>query len=244
MPTTYLGLLSAAADSGTYTEVHTPGLLGYARVALGTGGSSKFGTASLGNSTNSAGSFVFTPSNGTWTNAASYWGIFNASSGGTLLFYGAIEAYGLPLSLNDTLTIPTNSINFQRDTGSFMNNNYWNIFWNHALGKASYTTGTKYIGLWDGDPNGAGVESETAGSNGYARQTALMNSATNALADNSTARTFGAATAAWGVTDYFNILSASTGGTAYGGDAWDTSRTIANGDSAQIAVQDLVVVHS
>ena len=82
-PTPYLGLYTAApTDAGGGTEVSGGS---YARVAI----SAKFGAASGGSSANTA-SIDFPTATASWGTVVAF-GIFDASTAGNLLYWGALD---------------------------------------------------------------------------------------------------------------------------------------------------------
>lgn len=82
MPTAYVGLYTAApSDSGGGTEVSGGS---YARVTC----ASKFGAASGGSSANTA-EITFPTATANW-GTVTHFGIFDASSAGNLLYWGAL----------------------------------------------------------------------------------------------------------------------------------------------------------
>lgn len=99
-PTTvYMALFTAApSDAGGGTEVSTNN---YSRTAI------TFGAAASGAIANSSPVNFPTPS-GSW-GACTHFGIFDASSAGNLLYWGALAQTETPLSGN-TVTFPTGDI--------------------------------------------------------------------------------------------------------------------------------------
>lgn len=104
-PTTvYMALFTAApSDAGGGTEVSTNN---YSRTAI------TFGAAASGAIANSSPVNFPTPS-GSW-GACTHFGIFDASSAGNLLYWGALAQTETPLSGN-TVTFPTGDIDVTED---------------------------------------------------------------------------------------------------------------------------------
>lgn len=104
-PTTvYMALFTAApTDAGGGTEVSTNN---YARTAI------TFGAASGGAISNSGAVNFPTPS-GSW-GACTHFGIFDASTNGNLLYWGALAQTETPLSGN-TVTFPIGDIDITED---------------------------------------------------------------------------------------------------------------------------------
>lgn len=235
MPTTYLALFTIQpTDAGGGTEIETIGVNGYARVAM----SGKWAAAaSSAISTNA--DVDFGPSTGAWDGDVSGWGLYDASSGGNLIAYGALTA--TTVGTGDTYTIASGNLTLDGSTVSTWTDAVINSLLDHAVGRSAYTAPDIWIALYNGDPLGAGTESHTAGSDGYARQDldALMGAASGGTISNSSAVTFGPASADWSVATYFAIMSALTAGTVMGGAALGASKTVLNGESAEFAIGDL-----
>lgn len=118
----------------------------------------------------------------------------------------------------------------------------------HTLGKAAYTMpATVYLALFTADPTDTGslAAEVSVTSTGYARQaiTAAMPaaSATGGQSANTTAITFGPASAAWGTITHLGICDASTGGNMLLFAALTASKTIASADSLQFAIGQFTV---
>ncbi|HKX84567.1 MAG TPA: hypothetical protein VJL58_10145 [Pyrinomonadaceae bacterium] len=100
----YMALFTAApSDAGGGTEVSGNN---YARTAI------TFGAAASGAITNSADVDFPTPS-GSW-GACTHFGIFDASTNGNLLYWGALAQTETPLSGN-TVTFPAGDIDVTED---------------------------------------------------------------------------------------------------------------------------------
>lgn len=109
MPTVFVGLYTTnpTEPAGTGgTEVSTTSTA-YARIALGTGGSSKMAAASSGSTASNA--------DLTWTTATADWGtvtgvgLFTASTGGSLIASGALTA-SKTVSSGDTFSISSGDL--------------------------------------------------------------------------------------------------------------------------------------
>ena len=119
----------------------------------------------------------------------------------------------------------------------------------HVLGKAAYTMpGTTYLALFTANPTDTGSQAGEVSAGGYARQaisTAMgASDATTGTSSNTSAITFGPATAAWGTVTYVGIMDASTAGNMLVAIPLTTSRTINNGDSFQFAVGQLTLTQA
>lgn len=95
----------APTDAGGGTEV-TGG--GYARVAV-TNNSTNFPTASGGSKSNGT-AIVFPTASAGW-GTVSHYGVFDAASGGNLLFHGALSAAKL-VETGDTPSYPVGAMTF------------------------------------------------------------------------------------------------------------------------------------
>lgn len=113
--TLYVGLLTAApSDSGGGTEVSGNS---YARVAVTSSLANWAGTQSAGSTVASSGTggqtsnnaaITFPSPSGTW-GTVTHFGIYDASSGGNLLFWGALTI-SKTINQSDTVTFPAASL--------------------------------------------------------------------------------------------------------------------------------------
>lgn len=117
-PTTtnlYVGLLTAApSDSGGGTEVSGNN---YSRVTVASSLANWAGTQSAGSTTASSGTggqtsnnnaITFATPSGTW-GTVTHFGIYDATTGGNLLFYGALTI-SKTINQSDTVTFPAGSL--------------------------------------------------------------------------------------------------------------------------------------
>ena len=239
LPTCYLGLLIATPTDAGGTEVTTAGTNGYARLALGTAGASKFAAASA-RSTSTNADLTFGPSTGGPWSTVSFWGMFTAATAGTLLAYGDITD-GV-LGTNDSYKIPSGQLTISFSAGSKWTDAACNLFLDHITGRTSYTSPTSFLALFNGDPIAAGTEVTTAGTNGYARQDldAALSPASSGTITNGSIITFGpGSTSNWAQADYYAVFDASTAGTKLGGALLTTAKTVNIGDSAEFAASAL-----
>lgn len=113
--TLYVGLLTAApSDAGGGTEVSGNS---YARVAVTSSLANWAGTQSAGSTTASSGTggqtsnnaaITFPTPSGTW-GTVTHFGIYDATSGGNLLFWGALTI-SKTINQSDTVTFPAASL--------------------------------------------------------------------------------------------------------------------------------------
>lgn len=230
----YLGLLIATPTDTGGTEVTTAGTNGYARISC----ASKFAAASSRSIASNA-EFLFGPSTGGPWSTVAYWGLFDAATAGNLLAYGDITDGSV--GTNDSYRITSGNISF---TWTSTATTKWtdavcNAWLEHLVGRTDYGASAEaYLALFEGDPLGAGAESHTAGTGGYARQSmsGKMSAASGGSITNGTAVfSYGPATASWGVVDYYAIYTAATAGTLLGGGPLDASKTVNTDDSAEYA---------
>lgn len=119
--TVYVGLLTApTADGGGGTEV-TGG--GYARVPITSGLAAWAGTQAAASTTASSGTSGTTSNNGAvnFPTPSASWGavsdfaVFDAATGGNLLFYGSLSTVKT-INSGDTVSFPASALSFQIDT--------------------------------------------------------------------------------------------------------------------------------
>lgn len=113
--TLHIGLLTAAPnDAGGGTEVSGNG---YARVAVTSSLANWAGTQSAGSTAASSGTggvtsnnnaITFASATGSW-GTVTHFGIYDASTGGNLLFWGAL-AVAKPVTQNDVMSFPAGSL--------------------------------------------------------------------------------------------------------------------------------------
>ena len=104
-----------------------------------------------------------------------------------------------------------------------------------------YLETNKWVGLWNGDPAGAGTE---LSGNGYARvavTAATWDAAASSSKDNGSAITFPEASGNWSEASYVAIHDAATAGNVWQSFALDTPTTITSGQTARFDAGALVV---
>lgn len=116
----------------------------------------------------------------------------------------------------------------------------------HSLGKAAFTMPTTvYLALFTADPGETGSLTAEVSGGGYARQaiTATMSAAgtTTGQSANGSAITFGPSNADWGTISHVAIIDAQTGGNVLYYGPLAVARTLVNGDSFQLAANQLTV---
>ncbi len=95
--TLYLGLLSAATISGTYSEISGTS---YSRVAIPSN-TTNWNTSTVASTTNKLVA-AFPESGSAWSPTATYLGFFDASSAGNLWFYDLLTP-SLTIAINTTV---------------------------------------------------------------------------------------------------------------------------------------------
>lgn len=99
-----------------------------------------------------------------------------------------------------------------------------------------FTSITKYLALFNGDPQAAGVELSGGGYVRVAINAADWDDAAAAALANSAKKSFPKATADWnGGSDitYWGVMSAITGGVLQGSGALTVAKPVTNGDTAE-----------
>src|SRR5215211_1353026 len=106
----------------------------------------------------------------------------------------------------------------------------------HALGKASFTMPTVYLALFTSDPSEMGSLAGEVSGGSYVRVEATSKMAATVLATgiaaNSTAVTFAAPTADWGIVSHWALCDASSAGNALFYGPLATSELVSNGSAA------------
>ena len=111
LATVYLALYTAApTEAGGGTEVTSSN--GYTRLAI-TNNATNFPASSGGQKSNGI-AFTFTPASGGSWGTVSHWAIMSAASGGSILFFGALNATKL-INDTDTLSFAIGQLNILLD---------------------------------------------------------------------------------------------------------------------------------
>ena len=187
----------------------------------------------------------------TWSAAGSNWGtvthigIWDASTTGNLLFYGALTA-SKSVASGTTFSISAGELDITLD-GEFSTYLSHKLL-DHILRNTAYTSpGTSvYISLHTATLTAAMTETECSGSN-YARTQCTSwdaPGATNGATANTSAITFPTPSGSWGTVTNVGIFDASTTGNGLFFSAVDTSFAPGNGDTVRFAAGDLDVTVS
>jgi len=242
LPTGYLGLLQGNPTDGgaSSAEVTTAGTNGYARQAVGTGGGCVFSAAASGSITTNT-NVTWGPSTGGPWGTASYVGMWDALTGGNLIFY--CDSTNVAVPTNDSYRITTGNLTLAWTASSALATAIKNSLLDHIVGRTSYSSPTPYIALYNGNPLGAGAEVAVAGADGYARVAlaAKMAAASGGSIASNAQIDYGPASADWSDSTYYSIMTASTGGDVILGAPLDSTITVSNGQSTYFASGGLII---
>jgi hypothetical protein len=235
--TQYFALLSGApTDAGGGTELSG---IGYARLAI-TNNTTNFPNASGGVKTNGT-AFNFSPaSGGNWA-TATHWATYDASSGGNLLFWGALTT---PVTVTDTSDCGWAIGQLQitlTGCGTYLANKILDLI----FGATTWSIpATLYLALYQTALTAAGAGTEIS-TGSYARQSITNNTtnfpnAVDGSKSNGVAIAFPVCSlsysyAAWGLFD------ASSGGNLYQMYTLDNPETVAVGDRRRFTVGELII---
>lgn len=237
----YIGLFTASpSDVGGGTEVSGGA---YARKTL-TGG---FNPAASGTTSNTA-DIVFVTSTGVWGSVTSL-GIFDALSGGNLLFYGDFTGGPIQIDTGDTLTIPAGGldVSLTGDISTYLANELLD----HILDGTSFTQpADAFLALYTTMPNAADAGGVEVSAGGYSRISCHGTTewdaphATGGYTANTLAKTFGPASANWGTVVGMGIRSASSAGNLFLFKTLTASKTVYSGDSFRFSAGAIDITFS
>lgn len=234
-PNLFLQLYTATPnDAGGGTAVSGNG---YSRTNI----SGAFGVAASRTIANDTEIVTVAANGGSW-GTVTHWGIFDASSGGNLLVYGA---FGTGKSIPDgdaaRVAIGELTITFT-GTGSNMSDYLANEMLDHIFAGAAYTLPSLYFGLTSTATNNTTGGTELTG-NGYARVdcTNSFGTASSGSISNDVAITSPSATGDWTAATHFIIHDASTSGNRLFHGALSSSVTVANGNAFNVPVSSFTI---
>ena len=116
-----------------------------------------------------------------------------------------------------------------------------NALANHVLRNTSYTAPTTiYVALFTDATGDGGTCTELSG-DGYERQSMAFDAASSGATDNTSAVTFGPATADWGFVTHVALYDSNDGGNMLMHDALTTSRTVNDTDEFKFSAGELDV---
>ena len=223
----YLGLFtSSPADTGGGTEV-SGGT--YSRYTL----TGAFDTAVAGATQNTA-IITFPTATAVWGLVTSV-GIYDAITGGNLLFYGSFTG-NLQVDTGDTLSIAAGALDISLggDIGTFLANEMLD----HILDGASFTQpAAAYLALYTTMPNAADAGGVEVIGGAYARLSCFgttewnVTSGTGGNTANTLIKAFTAASANWGTVVGMGIKTASTAGSLMFFKTLTASKTVYSGDT-------------
>ena len=235
MPTAYLALLTAnPGETGSLSSELTG--TGYARVEI----TSKMSATSLSTGISSNSSVITFPTPGAAWGFAAYWAVCDASSGGNVLLYGALDTALLisgsdfpPNFIENTFAITASFVAGTSDLTAYLAKKWLD----HALGKAAFAMPTAvYLGLFTSDPGSSGSQAGEVSGGSYGRQevTSKMVAAVLAtgIASSDDTITFATPTAAWGTISYYGLLDALSGGNMLFRRARESALVVSSGGRA------------
>jgi hypothetical protein len=222
----YLALFTTSpADAGGGVEVSGGS---YVRKQL----TGAFGTPSNGSVANSA-IISFITATANWGDVAAV-GIFDAVSGGNLLFYGS---FGAPLTVNTLDTLSIGAGNLVITLGTNVSYFLANEMLDHILNGASFTQPTNaYLALYTTMPDAGDSGGVEVSGGSYARQQCFGSAewaapgATDGHTQNVNTETYPTATADWGTVIGMAIRSAVTAGSLYFFKTLTINRTVYTND--------------
>lgn len=227
--TVYMGLFTAFTtgdDGDTFTEVSGGS---YARTACTWDAASARATA------NSA-DIVFPAASGSW-GTITYAGVFDASSGGNLLFWFPLSS-SISVNSGETLTVAAGAATIA--IGGSLATYAANAFLNRVLRNASWTAiSTVYAALLTAFTDDT-TYTEVSGSN-YGRTSASFAAASAGATSNSSAITSPTASGSWGTVTHVAIFDASTSGNLLWRGALDNTRSITTGKNLKFNTSALAV---
>lgn len=229
----YVSLHTAdPTDAGTGTEVSGTS---YARVQVTSW------DAPASRATANTGAITFAAAGSNW-GTVTHIGIWDASTAGNLLFYGALTT-SKAVTTGVTFSIAAGDLDVTLD-GAF-SNYLSHALLSHILRNTAYTSpGTSvYVALYTASPTAADSGTEVSGSN-YARvQVTAWDApgATNGATQNTNAISFATPSGSWGAVTHTGIRDALTTGNLLFWGAVDASFTPTSGDTVQFAAGALDV---
>lgn len=229
-PTTvYISLHTAdPTDAGTGTEISTGS---YARQTITFGAASSRAVSNTSQET-------FTPSGASWT-GVTHFGIWDASTSGNLLAYGAFDQ-SRDIADGVTFTIAAGDIDISFNSGG-VTTYLANELLDHLLVNAAYTAPANlYTGLFTAAPGDAGGGTEVSG-NGYARQLTAFGSASNGVASSSADESWTASGGDFGTLTHGGVFDALTTGNLLFYNSLSASQAVTDGTTYTIASGNISV---
>lgn len=221
----YVGLFTTnPADDASGTEVSGGS---YARVAH------NVWAAASSRASSNTGQITFPTSTGSW-GTVSHFGVFDASSGGNLLFYGALNS-PVAVASGRQFRIASGDLDVSFDSGGFTTY-LANKLLDHVLKTASYAQPTVYVGLYTTATGDGGTGTECTGT-AYAREAhSSWNAASGGVTSNNGVISFTAAGAGdWGTLTHWAILDDPSAGNMLIHAALDDPVAPASGEVVEVA---------
>lgn len=237
--TLYVALFTAApSDSGGGTECSGGS---YARKSV-TNNTTNWPVTSGASKSN--GTLIsFAAATGSW-GTVTHWGIFDASSGGNLLAWGAMDS-SQAVASGDTASFAIGALVINMADTVF-GDTWRNAVLNLAFGGTSYARpATVYAALFTASPTSAGGGTEVYGGS-YAR-VAVTNNSTNfpsasgGSKANGTLIAWPTATDAWGTVTDMGLYTSSSSGSLLAFVGLTASKTVASGDTYRASAGDLSI---
>jgi hypothetical protein len=194
---------------------------------------------STSGSTANTNDIEFVEATGAWGDIR-YIGVFDASTSGSFLLRGQLNA-DKTITTGDTFKISAGD--FEWTLSGALSNALSGSIINHVLRNTSMPVSSDniYVALYTDNPGRADSGTELSG-DGYARKN-ITDWTTPSVGSGSTVNTgeetFPQATASWGEVTHVGVRNAETGGDLLFVGAWDTSKTIDEGDYAKIPAEGL-----
>jgi len=222
-PSLYLQLYTATPnDAGGGTAVSGNG---YARTDI----SSAFGTAASRTIANDVAITTVAASGGSW-GTVTHWGIFDASTSGNLLVYGAFDT-GKAVGDGEVANIAIGELTIAFTAGECADY-LANELLDHVFAGATYTSPSLYMALYSDATNDTTGGTELTG-NAYARTdvSASFGTASSGSISNDVTITFPTATGNWTAATHFAIQDAASSGNRLIHGALDSSVTVTSGNA-------------
>jgi len=156
-------------------------------------------------------------------------GIWDNSSGGNLLFYGALTASKV-INNGDVFSIAAGELDVS--LGGAISTYLGNALLSHILRNTAYTTpGTSiYAALYTSDPTAADSGTEVSGGSYARKQITAWDAASDGATQNTNIETFVTSTGAWGTVSHIGVRDNSSAGNLLFFGGLTASKTMASGD--------------
>lgn len=206
----------------------------YSRVSAGSF------AAAASRATSNSGNIVFPKATGSW-GTVTHWTLFDASTGGNMLAYGALTL-SKTVNTGNTVKILAGEMDISITTGG-LSTATANKLLDHLLKNTAYTQPSNiYIAASTANPTDAGSGLTEPSGNGYARK--LYNTwdtPASSHTSNTGAVTFDTATGSWGTITHCAVMDASSGGNILWYGALGASQAITTDDILEFEAGDIDV---